>query len=315
MPETRSLGDRISNLRTARNETQAEFAASFEVTQPMVSAWEGGRNTPSPAAYIRLGNRAPYPDNVWFWERAGISMDAMLPVAETIINGRIADAGTLQTQGSVVLVPPFTQGEWERQLSLAPLPVPAEAVLNKASTFYLIATSWGSGFAPRDRVVFDTAGAMRKVGPFDGADVVLYSRWDPARQSRRPAAGDPRGEISVGRIRIFKHPPQGTYALFTRRDRTDAGLVFGGHEAHRVIGFFGHPGAWTVDAARHRTMAETKKHEEMMASAHSAMVEGMTLDKDELLGRFIALVNGRGQKDSDKWEPSRETFEKWIARG
>ncbi|HXJ95418.1 MAG TPA: helix-turn-helix transcriptional regulator [Terriglobia bacterium] len=305
--DERGLGDRVLRLRQARGETQAEFADVVGVTQPMVSAFEGERSEPSSAAYLRLGSLSWYPDNKWFLEKAGISADVIAAVGEAILKDRTPDSKLMQGEGKIVLVPPFTQGEWERQMSLPPIPVSAEDVLNRASTFYVIATAWGNGFAPRDKIIFDALGAMQRVAPFDGADVVTYTRQRPHPGQRAWDSGEPRGSISIGRIRVLRHAGA-THVLFTNRDRSEDGLAV--HTA-RVLASFVHPDTY---AASHGT-ANLRHGNVHVDAEHSAAADDLILEEEEILGQFVDLINGRSKKRADQWGgPQVETFEAWLNR-
>jgi transcriptional regulator with XRE-family HTH domain len=145
------VSKRVGGLRKARGETQLEFAKRLEVTQPMVSAWEGGRDIPSFGAYLRLGNLASYPDNIWFWRQAGMDEQAILSAAEKLLRERGAPA----TKGEIVRVAPHQQTGQARQG--ADLPLPTQFIPNPGSTTYLRfdAQSAGSGFLPGDIVVLD----------------------------------------------------------------------------------------------------------------------------------------------------------------
>lgn len=102
----RKASDRISDLRKACGDTQVAFARRLEVTQPMVSAWEGGRDVPSLGAYLRLANLASFPDKIWFWKQAGIEEDTMLSTAvehlkkvvEDLPRGKILPVPALESQ-------------------------------------------------------------------------------------------------------------------------------------------------------------------------------------------------------------------------
>jgi transcriptional regulator with XRE-family HTH domain len=90
MGKSLDVSDRIATLRSKRGETQAQFAAAVGVTQQSVSDWESktGDAVPSADSYARLGNLAPYPDCLWFWEQAGMSKDAMLSAASKRLKER-----------------------------------------------------------------------------------------------------------------------------------------------------------------------------------------------------------------------------------
>lgn len=49
-----SLGERIIQLRTARNISQSQLARAMEVSRQAVSKWENGQSTPDAAKMIKL---------------------------------------------------------------------------------------------------------------------------------------------------------------------------------------------------------------------------------------------------------------------
>ncbi len=71
----------------SRFESQTQFAAAVGVTQQTVSDWESEtvHAAPSCQSYVRLGNIAPYPDCLWFWDQAGFDPDAMLRAARKLL--------------------------------------------------------------------------------------------------------------------------------------------------------------------------------------------------------------------------------------
>lgn len=92
-------GERITRLRKdIRRETQADFGKALGVGQTMVSGLEGGEAEPSCAMYLRLGNLAPYPDNLWFWERAGLDAAAM----ESSVGKLLRERGSAPVLGESV---------------------------------------------------------------------------------------------------------------------------------------------------------------------------------------------------------------------
>lgn len=52
--------------------TQASLAERLGVSPATVSRWIQGKIEPTAETYVALGNLAPRPDGVYFWERAGI---------------------------------------------------------------------------------------------------------------------------------------------------------------------------------------------------------------------------------------------------
>jgi hypothetical protein len=93
-----------------------------------------------------------------------------------MLKERVGDQKALAEQGKVVLVPPYTAGEWKGQASLPALAVAGNLVSSVASTAYIVVTRelTPQGLVPGDRIIFDAAGAPTgKVGPFIGQSILL----------------------------------------------------------------------------------------------------------------------------------------------
>lgn len=64
---------RISQLLLKHRLTQAALAERLGVSSATVSRWMKGTHEPTGEAYVSLGNLAGTPEDVYFWERAGIN--------------------------------------------------------------------------------------------------------------------------------------------------------------------------------------------------------------------------------------------------
>jgi transcriptional regulator with XRE-family HTH domain len=69
--------DRIRRLLSDLKLTQEGLAARLGVSPATVSRWIKGRQEPTAESYIALGNLAPRPDGVYFWERAGMDTSGL----------------------------------------------------------------------------------------------------------------------------------------------------------------------------------------------------------------------------------------------
>lgn len=65
--------DRIQRLLQELKLTQAGLAERLGVSPATVSRWIQGKIEPTAQNYVALGNLAPSPDGVYFWERAGMN--------------------------------------------------------------------------------------------------------------------------------------------------------------------------------------------------------------------------------------------------
>lgn len=68
---------RIRRLLDELQVSQAILAERIGVSPATVSRWVQGRQEPTAEAYISLGNLAPPPHGVYFWERAGLDPAAL----------------------------------------------------------------------------------------------------------------------------------------------------------------------------------------------------------------------------------------------
>jgi transcriptional regulator with XRE-family HTH domain len=64
---------RIAQVLRKHQLTQAALAERLGVSSPTVSRWMNGTHEPTGEAYISLGNLAGPPEDIYFWERAGIN--------------------------------------------------------------------------------------------------------------------------------------------------------------------------------------------------------------------------------------------------
>lgn len=64
---------RITRLLGKHRLTQATLAKRLGVSSATVSRWMQGTHEPTAEAYVALGNLAGSPEDIYFWERAGIN--------------------------------------------------------------------------------------------------------------------------------------------------------------------------------------------------------------------------------------------------
>jgi transcriptional regulator with XRE-family HTH domain len=175
MSRTGTPGDRIIELRKALGLTQIEFAKRVGVGQPQVSAWEVGSDSPSPGAYLRLGNLASYPDNIWFWEQAGMDVQAMLSAAEKLLEER----GAPPLSGEIVRIPCFRKTAHGEQDTDRLVIFRGEEVPNPLSTVcWVVDDSAESPWVPSGSlIVFDTS--KKNAKDLWGQSVVLENDPGP----------------------------------------------------------------------------------------------------------------------------------------
>jgi len=136
MKKNAQIPQSIKEFREAHYPSQKAFADALGVGQTVVSAWERGDNLPSSEAWVKLGNLAPYPDCMWFWEQAGISEQALLSATEKLSKER----GIVRPATEIVRVPIVRKMPEGNEETGRLLPVSAEEVPNPLSTVCLIAS-------------------------------------------------------------------------------------------------------------------------------------------------------------------------------
>jgi phage repressor protein C with HTH and peptisase S24 domain len=77
---------KIAGVLRKKGLTQAALAGRLGVSSATISRWMKGSHEPTGAAYISLGNLAGSPEDVYFWERAGIDT-ANIPQTSSRISG------------------------------------------------------------------------------------------------------------------------------------------------------------------------------------------------------------------------------------
>lgn len=77
-PKAAEWSERIRKLLGELNLSQAALAERLGISPPTVSRWLQGRHEPTAEGYIALGNLAPSPDGIYFWERAGMNTSSLL---------------------------------------------------------------------------------------------------------------------------------------------------------------------------------------------------------------------------------------------
>jgi transcriptional regulator with XRE-family HTH domain len=86
----KEMAKRITDLRESRGENQTEFGKAAGVTQPTVSSWESGDDTPTALSCLLLGLLASGAERKWFFKQIGPDLEAMMLAAEIILKERSA---------------------------------------------------------------------------------------------------------------------------------------------------------------------------------------------------------------------------------
>lgn len=75
---------RIGQLLQKHQLTQAALAKRLGVSSATVSRWLKGTHEPTGEAYVALGNLAGSPEDLYFWERAGINTSGLPEIGSRI---------------------------------------------------------------------------------------------------------------------------------------------------------------------------------------------------------------------------------------
>ncbi len=201
----------IVRLREERGENQGQFAKSFGVTQPMVSAWENGHDIPSPNFYLRLGNWASYPDCMWLWQQAGMDERAMLIAAEK----KLKESGAAIVAAETVRIPCFVKtAEGTKPLDRL-FAFPAESAPNPLSTMCLIVdpSAANADIPAGVRIVVDESGKdARSLGLYRDRVVLAESSIPIPGSGQKGNFATKFGALTMGRLRFKPSPitPDGT---------------------------------------------------------------------------------------------------------
>jgi len=226
MKKIPSAGERIKSLRTARGETQAQFADVVGVTQPMISAWEGAREIPSSETYLRLGNLAAYPENLWFLEQAGMKSGLISSIANELVKGRVP----------IPLARKTPEGIEETQIVV---PLPERFIPNPDSTVCLIVDEKSASlvFAEGDVVVLEPASDPQDPQPY-WKQIVLVEFTEPGRDWCHWPTGLFMGRLHCKRYALTDLTYFATVGPFNDSERTWRP----GRGESIAIGLWEHPG-------------------------------------------------------------------------
>jgi DNA-binding XRE family transcriptional regulator len=194
---------RIEALRMGRGETQEEFGKHARVNPTAVSAWERGAYEPSSETWLLLAKLAPFPDNIWFLERAGLDQQTILSAAGKILKDRMAPAAP----GEIVRIPlvrKTAKGIEKTDL----FPLPATLIQNPAHTICLLVDENSSGpfLADGDVVIVDMSKDPSDLRSFLGQFVLVEFA---EKAGRRPQEeGWPEG-LFIGLLSLLRYDALG----------------------------------------------------------------------------------------------------------
>jgi transcriptional regulator with XRE-family HTH domain len=292
------VSERVKRLRLERHMSQAEFAKAIQVTQPMVSAWEAGKEgeTPSLGAYMRLGNLAGYPDNVWFWQQAGLEENRMLSAAERVLEER----GAALILGETLPIRCFSKTSEGISLLDRPFVIPAKFAPNPLSTLCLIVDE--SAATPKipagTHIVLDESGKDASLSVFRNR-VVLTELSIPVRYLKETRSFAKKfGGLHMGRLQFKPSGPlepnaEGIFALAwcAILDPSEGSFTWRIGDPGLCIG------SWTYIGKA----PESEKDEQLSQddASRRALRELRLYDKVQLLGEvrgyfWPPAINGKG---------------------
>jgi transcriptional regulator with XRE-family HTH domain len=270
------VSERAKHLRESLGMSQNQFAEHTGIARPRISEWEAGKIFPSAEACMLLGNAAPYPENLWFWEQAGVKPDAMASAVEKILKERTSApvAGALV---QIPLVQLTAEGMQETGTLVA---LPARFIPNPVSTRCLVVDDKSPElmFPPGDVVVFEPATGPQDpqlywneivLAEFTGSAPVAWREW---------ASGLRIGRLCCKRYRRDALSYIATLGPFSDSEKTWLRFPSGGESI--VVGGYQHPGP-PMGAGRDRNHAEEQ--------AELQAPEKLTLDPGfKIIGRVVA---------------------------
>jgi transcriptional regulator with XRE-family HTH domain len=237
MARSSESADRIKGLRLSHRRTQAEFAEILGVTQPMVSAWEGGSDEPSCEMYIKLGNLASYPGNLWFWEQASLDVGKALSVAERILKER----GVPPAEGEICRIEYGLPGQTPVVEPTSSLLVPTRFVPRPLATrwFAVDEKTAGTVFNAGDAVAVEIGDqGSEDLAPLENQ--IVLARFAPRAETKNPDW--PQG-LLFGRFRIRCLSHDRLYYVASIGPMVDSGRWWpGSGEGRHLIGSWRHPG-------------------------------------------------------------------------
>ncbi len=291
----KNYSELVSKLRKDSGETQADFAKKLGVTQPMVSAWEIGAEDPSPTFCIRLGNLAHYPDDVWFWQQAGLDEQEILRAAEKVLTERATArvvAGTIEVR----CVEKTAEGI---KLLDRLFPVRAEFMPNPLSTVCLIVGENAAtpGISAGDHIVLDESMKnARDLNPFRERVILAESSVPVPGSGKKGTFGVKFGTLYMGRLQFKPSPPvcpdeRGLYSMdwFAVLDARETSFTWRPGDAGTAIGHSPFLSPKLPEVER-----EEKRFQD--AARRQAFSEMRPFDNIKILGEVIAWFRAPAAK-------------------
>ena len=197
------VNERIRALRDSLGLTQTQFADALDVAQAAVSVWESGKETPTSGAYVRMGNLAHYPDNLWFWKEGGLEIEAAKSAAYYELQRNTSMTGTL---GETIRVPRKVSAALGLKDTGTHLALPTDRIANPFTTICLDIDEEFSGqlFSSGDVVIVDTFGLGEDLSPLLG-HVVIAELRTPGYKRNNFTDSWPKARFITGTLTVEKY--------------------------------------------------------------------------------------------------------------
>lgn len=282
----------VKKLREFLGDRQIDFARRLKVTQPMVSAWEAGSDTPSSAFLLRFGNMAPYPDNFWFWEQAGIDVQSMTKAARKLTRERSA----APAPGEIIRLPRFRETLQGRESAGLPIPLPTEFIPKPGSMICFVVDKQATAIVNSPDGVFlldESENDAPNLLPFWGQDV--FVEYDPEIGTDLHHEGG----IYAGRLRVLHSWPMTIYSgyrgharLFLSTDVTGNQIVHVGSWGPVSRTVLGDIGKYDPDHPQSEAVMATRKQVQERALREIKLDRGW-----RILGRVRGRLKLKGAEN------------------
>jgi len=211
-------GERLKQLRPKLAPKQAELAKVLEVDQSLISAWEGGKDKPSPQMWLKLGNLAARKglstDALWCFEKAGAERDALPLVTREILRERVASG----EQEEIRFIKPTSKIDQDAATSPpVQLQFPASMIPNPQETRYVRVSDrfLAPLFEPGDTLVIDES--ETDISKLEGACVAIYDPGNPIEVDVTVAGGNK----GVRQTASYSYGHKGVFAAWLLRDEKE----------------------------------------------------------------------------------------------
>jgi transcriptional regulator with XRE-family HTH domain len=197
------MAKRIKALRGTEN--QVAFAKRLGVSQPTVSAWESGEDTPTPLSCLLLGVLASGSEREWFFKSVGPDLQTVMAAADAILKGRTG----APAEGEILRIPYILETAQGSKDTGSVEPFSPKRVPNPLSTVcvQIDETIAHPMLASGDVIVLDISqNNAANLGPFWNKIILVdigHRRWpSPSAPGGFHVVGFDRPALCVGQLRL-----------------------------------------------------------------------------------------------------------------